>query len=218
LQLIEHTCLHIGKWYPLDLVRKVAKNSDKCFWHHHVLSEEPSDTGACRFPVVKMRVLVTVGTTKFPELVASAVDPEIASLLVSMGYNHMEIQAGPSQVEIPSSFPLTTNTWSYKPSLAEDMESADLVISHAGAGTCLEVLRLGKPLIVIVNRSLLGNHQMELAGKLAEDGHLICGENLIEALLEFKTRGSNLTPFQPGDPKLFSNFLDNLMGVNCLPS
>ena len=41
-----------------------------------------------------MRVLVTVGTTKFPELVASAVDPEIANLLVSMGYNHMEIQVG----------------------------------------------------------------------------------------------------------------------------
>ena len=79
-------------------------------------------------------------------------------------------------MEIPPSFPLATNTWSYKPSLAgvsvqivilkfidsifQDMESADLVISHAGAGTCLEVLRLGKPLVVIVNKSLLGNHQV----------------------------------------------------------
>ena len=42
----------------------------------------------------KMRVLVTVGTTKFPELVASAVDPDVTSLLSSMGYNHMEIQVG----------------------------------------------------------------------------------------------------------------------------
>ena len=48
----------------------------------------------------------------------------------------------------------------------QDMESADLVISHAGAGTCLEVLRLGKPLVVIVNRSLLGNHQVWIAKSL----------------------------------------------------
>ena len=46
------------------------------------------------------------------------------------------------------------------------MESADLVISHAGAGTCLEVLRLGKPLIVVVNRSLLGNHQVGIGKSL----------------------------------------------------
>ena len=84
-------------------------------------------------------------------------------------------------------------------------------------------------------------NQMELAGKLAEDGHLICGDNLVEvklkcvmktslvelnlvlnlcfqALLEFKTRGFSITPFQPGNPKLFSNFLDNLMGGNNLAS
>jgi beta-1,4-N-acetylglucosaminyltransferase len=42
--------------------------------------------------------------------------------------------------------------WSYRPSLAEELRAADLVISHAGAGTCLEVLELGKPLVVIVNQ------------------------------------------------------------------
>ena len=39
-----------------------------------------------------MQVLVTVGTTKFPELVTAAVDPEVATLLLSMGYQHMEVQ------------------------------------------------------------------------------------------------------------------------------
>ena len=39
-----------------------------------------------------MQVLVTVGTTKFPELVTAAMDPEVATLLLSMGYQHMEIQ------------------------------------------------------------------------------------------------------------------------------
>ena len=92
-------------------------------------------------------------------------------------------------MEIPANFPITVSSWSYKPSLAEvinkiqlatdinifpqDMESADLVISHAGAGTCLEVLRLGKPLIVIVNRSLLGNHQVGSALELSHLAFLI---------------------------------------------
>ena len=42
------------------------------------------------------------------------------------------------------------------------------MISHAGAGTCIEVLQTGKTLAVIVNDSLMDNHQVELAEKLAE--------------------------------------------------
>lgn len=42
------------------------------------------------------------------------------------------------------------------------------MISHAGAGTCIEVLQAEKTLAVIVNDSLMDNHQVELAEKLAE--------------------------------------------------
>ena len=35
---------------------------------------------------------------------------------------------------------------------SQDLLAADLVISHAGAGTCLEVLERGKSLVVIVNQ------------------------------------------------------------------
>ena len=88
--------------------------------------------------------------------------------------------------EIPEAERINIETYQYKPSLSQvrawqsafskiptpdflqDVSDADLVISHAGAGTCIEVLQAGKTLAVIVNDSLMDNHQVELAEKLAE--------------------------------------------------
>ena len=42
-----------------------------------------------------------------------------------------------------------------------------------GAGSCLEVLEAGKPLVVVVNEKLMDNHQIELAQQLYNDGHLL---------------------------------------------
>ena len=50
------------------------------------------------------------------------------------------------------------------------MEEADLIICHAGAGSIMEGLRLGKRLIVVANESLMDNHQMELASAMQQQG------------------------------------------------
>lgn len=42
-----------------------------------------------------------------------------------------------------------------------------------GAGSCLEVLGAGKPLLVVINDKLMDNHQLELAKQLQADGHLL---------------------------------------------
>ena len=57
--------------------------------------------------------------------------------------------------------------------ISDDILSSSLVISHAGAGSCLEVLEKQKPLIVVVNEDLMNNHQIELASKLQEEGYAI---------------------------------------------
>lgn len=69
-------------------------------------------------------------------------------------------------------FPAVT-AFSLAPTLGEEMSRADLVISHGGAGSITEALRLGKPLIVAVNTALMDNHQAELATALRDRGNCL---------------------------------------------
>lgn len=47
----------------------------------------------------------------------------------------------------PDDVGMTLSCAAYKPSLAEDMEGADLIISHAGAGSVMESLRRVIPIM-----------------------------------------------------------------------
>jgi len=58
---------------------------------------------------------------------------------------------------------LTVETFQYAPNLEKLMDGADLVVSHAGAGSLFEALRLRRPLIAVPNPLLMDNHQAELA-------------------------------------------------------
>ena len=58
------------------------------------------------------------------------------------------------------------------PSIERYIQSADLVISHAGAGSVLETLEKRKHLIVVINNLLMDNHQVELAEQLYKDEYL----------------------------------------------
>lgn len=83
-----------------------------------------------------MSVFVTVGSTKFPDLVESVISPSFLKALKDHGYRTLVIQHGASEPSrIPSDVDqLHVETFSYKPSLTEDFSQADLVLSHAGKG------------------------------------------------------------------------------------
>ncbi|XP_034739389.1 UDP-N-acetylglucosamine transferase subunit ALG13 homolog [Etheostoma cragini] len=160
-------------------------------------------------------VFVTVGTTSFDELIESITSPETVEALKARGYERLVLQVGRgSLLPAAQSCPhIKLQAYRFKDSIAEDLKQADLVISHAGAGSCLEALGAGKSLLVVINDKLMNNHQLEMARQLHMDSHLLyCTCRTLTQTLRMMDL-SVLQPFMPGQPKNFANFLDKALGV-----
>ncbi|KAM8732608.1 UDP-N-acetylglucosamine transferase subunit ALG13 [Acanthopagrus schlegelii] len=160
-------------------------------------------------------VFVTVGTTSFDELTERVTTSEAVQALKARGYERLVLQVGRGSLlpDADSCLHIRLEAFRFKDSIAEDIKQADLVISHAGAGSCMETLGAGRPLLVVVNDKLMDNHQLELARQLHMDSHLLyctCS-TLTETLRTMDL--SVLKPFIPGQPKHFANFLDKALGV-----
>ena len=84
-----------------------------------------------------------------------------------------------------SSHRVLVRWYRFRPTLAAEMERADAILCHAGAGTLLEALEIsasssssasggGKKIVnAVINSSLMDNHQSELAEELEERGHIL---------------------------------------------
>ena len=98
-----------------------------------------------------------------------------------------------------------------------------------GSGTILEVLRKGKPLIVVPNPTLLDNHQEDLATELEKMDYLKASSpgyvtitrccsiwvdesisQLVEAISSFNA--SSLAPFPSMEPSRFRDVIDRELG------
>lgn len=89
-----------------------------------------------------MLVLVTVGSTKFDALVETVLSDAVLKALYARGYTEMIVQCGNSQTsDVPKDSlhnwtlhrqRIAIELWRFKPTLQEEYERADLVISHAG--------------------------------------------------------------------------------------
>ena len=90
-----------------------------------------------------MHVFVTVGSTRFDDLVNAVLSSAIQNTLRTKGYSSVVVQCGNSSFD-PAPFkavgdvwlrnsPVDTEVWRFKSTLQDEYERADLVISHAGS-------------------------------------------------------------------------------------
>lgn len=157
-------------------------------------------------------VFVTVGTTKFDQLIESITHNNILELLKKSGYESITLQIGNGSFEPQQSSIININYYRLKSSIKDDIRKASLVISHAGAGSCLEVLGENKPLIAVVNEDLMGNHQLELANALSKRNYLrFCTCKELESTLR-DGKFNNLVKYQTGDPRKFVDYLNKCVG------
>ncbi|CAH7687711.1 expressed protein, partial [Phakopsora pachyrhizi] len=210
-------------------------------------------------PICPQAILavVTVGSTSFKGLIDSVLDPDCLKTLVelwrveemvvqhgttepdlsSLG-NHSVIGRGSDEsdgkttisVDLSTDRSLRLTLYRFTPRIDELLARADLVISHAGAGSILAVLRpifvepksIDRHLVIVPNDRLMDDHQSDLAHEIVKAGWATSSSpgNLVKTLEELKRsvpesfKGDDFSTNTIGDQKSgrFRAFLDRSMG------
>lgn len=97
-------------------------------------------------------ILVTVGTQFFDELIEVVDDLAARSVLKTPIF----AQIGLSKIE-----PRFLDHVAFDRNLLQKAADANLIITHAGTGSLLEFIKLGRPMIAVVNPTKADNHQLE---------------------------------------------------------
>jgi beta-1,4-N-acetylglucosaminyltransferase len=177
-----------------------------CAWHLVMASSSSASKTA----------FATVGTTQFETMVTTLLSDEVLRVLAAQGFKRLLIQLGRGpEITIPAAAPLEVEWYRFKPSLEEDMRTASLIISHAGAGSILEGMRLGALMLVVVNDELMHNHQQELAEELRSRQHLLATtpSGLARSLRELGDQPPALTPMPAADSTAFSRYRAAALGL-----
>ncbi len=118
-----------------------------------------------------MNILVTVGTTAFDELITT-----IDKLFECEDSVNIIAQVSSNSNYTPKNFPSFT--------FCEDFQSyidaADLIITHAGAGSVYSMLESGKRLVVVPNLTRADDHQLELAKYVHDNNFAMSCFDLVE--------------------------------------
>lgn len=205
-----------NKHFDSDIWPRHTTRNNHCAVYKYKISENCRHKKMIEF----QKVFVTVGTTQFDDLITSILSESSLQQLKALKCKHLLIQYGTGRdvdaAAIESAvrcFGITVECYRLKNNISEDITSSNLVISHAGAGSCIEVLNAKKPLIVVVNENLMDNHQTELAAQLHADGYLLyCTPATLATTLKQFIGGVDLQTYEPGNMNKLVAHLDNLMG------
>jgi len=164
-------------------------------------------------------VYITVGTTKFDALISAVTSEPSLKALQNRKCTRILIQHGNSQpltdeetLLISKNYGIQVEQYKFRPNI-EDIKSADLIIGHAGAGTCMDILNNRKHGLIVINDTLMDNHQLELAKQLASENYLyyckVSDLHVQLASLDFEA----LKPYetQPENLKKFVSAINELM-------
>ena len=109
-----------------------------------------------------MNILVTVGTTRFDSLIRY-----VDTAFRDSDYRFTLQTAGGSYP--PVHFPHFT----FSNDIDTYYREADLVISHAGAGSIYRLMELGRKVIVVPNLERKDQHQLDIARHMSKEGHVM---------------------------------------------
>ncbi|XP_011192014.2 UDP-N-acetylglucosamine transferase subunit ALG13 homolog [Zeugodacus cucurbitae] len=165
-------------------------------------------------------IYVTVGTTRFDELIREVVSARALDVLVRRGCQKLVIQYGhgrpvQNSENILRDYGITVEQYDFKLEMPRtDILNAGLVIGHAGAGTCMDILNHGRAGIIVINDRLMDNHQIELAQQLSDEGYLYYSN--IEGLVE-TIKQANLEELKPYEKRnnmeSFVKYLNEMIGT-----
>ncbi|CAN6540960.1 unnamed protein product [Malus baccata var. baccata] len=135
----------------------------------------------------KKIVFVTVGTTSFDALVREVDTREVKQELAEGGDEPLAVDD------------------TFSSSIADHLRAASLVI--------FETLRLGKPLIVVVNEDLMNNQQSEFAEEVADMKHLYYARpRTLRHVIPPDMNLDSLVPYHPGDATPVAKFISRFLG------
>ena len=97
------------------------------------------------------KLFFTVGTTDFPALTRKANE-------LHKSKKFKVVAQSPTRLKDTS-----LEQFNFKKNLIDYFLSSDLVITHAGAGSCYKLIELGVPIIIVPNLNRRDKHQKEIA-------------------------------------------------------